>query len=152
MIATITKRFTFDAAHRLDRLPAEHKCHRMHGHTYEVVFEFTGPVDAYGFVMDYAEIDKMWEPLYALVDHRVLNGVPGLELPTTEIVAAWLYVAMSETMAPLALLGVFLSHVTLRESTSTSCTIGIGCLDDEERWDIKQSVARALGTPTENVQ
>jgi len=90
MMATVSKRFTFDAAHRLDRLPPDHKCHRMHGHTYEVDLVFTGEVDGNGFVIDYADIAALWAPLHERLDHHVLNEVPGLEIPSTEHVAAWI--------------------------------------------------------------
>ncbi|HWN72058.1 MAG TPA: 6-carboxytetrahydropterin synthase, partial [Haliangium sp.] len=77
MIATISKTFTFDAAHRLDRLPPEHKCHRMHGHTYRVELILSGHVADNGFLLDYADIAEMWAPLHELLDHRILNEVPG---------------------------------------------------------------------------
>jgi len=90
VIATISKTFTFDAAHRLDRLPPEHKCHRMHGHTYRVELILSGHVADNGFLLDYADIAEMWAPLHELLDHRILNEVPGLDVPTTENLAGWI--------------------------------------------------------------
>jgi len=121
MIATISKCFTFDAAHRLDRLPADHKCHRMHGHTYEVELVFRGPVDDMGFVLDYADIATAWAPLHDLLDHRVLNEVPGLETPTTEVLAAWIAVHIASSPTGSADFGALLEHVLVRESSTTWC-------------------------------
>lgn len=114
MNATIAKRFTFDAAHRLGNLPANHKCYRMHGHTYEVELVFTGSVDD-GFVLDYADIATMWAPLNELLDHRVLNDVPGLEVPSTEHLAAWICAHMVQVAAER------FSKVIVRESSTTWC-------------------------------
>lgn len=92
MLTTISKTFDFDAAHRLDRLPPEHKCHRLHGHTYRVEIRVRGePGRRLGMLIDYAELAAAWKPLHALLDHRCLNEVPGLEVPTTEVLAAWIY-------------------------------------------------------------
>ncbi len=61
----------------------------MHGHNYRVEITFTGPVDERGFIRDFFEIDALVLPLLKLVDHKVLNDVPGLENPTAELIAAW---------------------------------------------------------------
>lgn len=158
MIAIISKRFTFDAAHRLDTLPSDHKCFRLHGHTYEVEFTIAGPVDARGFVIDYAELERLWQPLHAVLDHHYLNDVPGLEAPSTENMAAWLWVAMNQALRDPAVLGypqhaalslpephgLALSEVVLWESSTTCCTMGHGCLEEREREEILISVQRAL--------
>ena len=90
MIATIAKSFTFDAAHRLFTCPPEHKCNRLHGHTYNVEVVLTGPVKPNGFVVDYDQIAKAFEAVPAKVDHQYLNDVAGLEVPSTEVLAAWI--------------------------------------------------------------
>lgn len=132
MIATIAKRFTFDAAHRLDRLPPDHKCHGMHGHTYEVELVFTGRVDENGFVMDYAEIAQMWQPLHQRIDHKVLNEVPGLEVPSTEHVAGWIFAHLTQWLRVRRGMGVpfevTLDRVLVRESSSTWCECKLGNL------------------------
>ena len=95
----ITKEFDFDAAHWLPEVPADHKCRRLHGHTYRVVVMCSGIVGPMsGMVVDYADIAKAWAPLHDLLDHRCLNGVPPgmgcpeqfpvLKNPTTENLAA----------------------------------------------------------------
>lgn len=117
MLTTISKTFDFDAAHRLDRLPAEHKCHRMHGHTYRVEIRLRGePGRRLGMLIDYAEIAKAWAPLHAQLDHQTLNDVPGLEVPTTEVLAEWLYERLVDRFSGLSLaIRVFESSTTYAE-------------------------------------
>ncbi len=128
MIATIAKRFTFDAAHRLDCLPPTHKCYGMHGHTYEVELVFTGEIDKNGFVMDYADIADLWQPLHAVLDHKVLNEVPGLGVPSTEHLAGWIFahlVQCKRGQRPLTSTPAqaMLTVVRVKESTSTWCSV-----------------------------
>lgn len=87
----ICKSFTFDAAHRLDKLPPDHKCHRLHGHTYKVEIVVQGPLDNLGMVANYDELSAVWKPLHDALDHRYLNEIPGLECPTTENLAAFIF-------------------------------------------------------------
>jgi len=92
----IWKRFRFEAAHRLPKTQPKHKCHNLHGHNFVVVLAFKGQVDADGWLIDFAEITAAWEPLKTLVDHRYLNDVSGLENPTSEVLAAWIWARMIE--------------------------------------------------------
>jgi 6-pyruvoyltetrahydropterin/6-carboxytetrahydropterin synthase len=87
---TISKTFDFDAAHHLPLVDPMHKCFRMHGHTYKVEIFCRGELDVRGMVCDYAEIAQAWQPVHDAIDHRVLNDVPGLENPTTEVLAPWI--------------------------------------------------------------
>lgn len=87
----ICKSFTFDAAHKLDRFPDGHPCARLHGHTYRVELIVVGPLDTTGIICDYADIAAAWAPIHEALDHRYLNEIPGLETPTTEIMANWIY-------------------------------------------------------------
>jgi 6-pyruvoyltetrahydropterin/6-carboxytetrahydropterin synthase len=88
---TIAKQFTFDAAHQLCDMPEGHKCRRLHGHTYVVEIQLRGEPDANGILVDYAEIAEAWAPLYAELDHRYLNDIPGLAKPTTEVLVWWIF-------------------------------------------------------------
>ncbi len=87
----ISRSFSFEAAHRLPNVPADHKCARLHGHSFRVTLTVTGPVDEQlGWVCDFAEIDAAWKPLHAILDHNYLNEVEGLENPTSEILARYI--------------------------------------------------------------
>jgi 6-pyruvoyltetrahydropterin/6-carboxytetrahydropterin synthase len=92
----IGRTYRFESAHRLPRLPVTHKCHHMHGHNYRAAIVVAGTLDERGFVKDFAEIDAEVMPLIATLDHKVLNDVPGLENPTAEVIAAWLFARISD--------------------------------------------------------
>ncbi len=111
---TIAKRFTFDAAHFLPCMPELHKCRGMHGHTYEVELQLSGTPDANGILVDYEDIAKEWERIHALIDHKVLNDVPGLRMPSTEVLVMWMFDQLEQ--APFCHL---LSKVRVAESSST---------------------------------
>lgn len=102
LTATIWHRFRFDAAHQLNRLPEGHKCKRLHGHSYVVELELRGPVDRRGFVADYDDLAIAWAPLHEDLDHYFLNEVPGLEVPSTEILATWMLCRLRAPDSPLA--------------------------------------------------
>jgi 6-pyruvoyltetrahydropterin/6-carboxytetrahydropterin synthase len=85
----IGRTYRFESAHFLPRLPDGHKCRNLHGHNYRMEVVLRGALDERGFVKDFAEIDAEIAPLLKIVDHRLLNDVPGLENPTAETIAAW---------------------------------------------------------------
>jgi 6-pyruvoyltetrahydropterin/6-carboxytetrahydropterin synthase len=86
------KEFTFEAAHHLPHVPEGHKCGRLHGHSYRVVVTVEGEVRAdTGWVMDFADVSSVMRPVLEELDHRYLNDVPGLENPTSEVLAMWLW-------------------------------------------------------------
>ncbi|GJE28070.1 6-carboxytetrahydropterin synthase QueD [Methylobacterium organophilum] len=88
----ITQAFTFEAAHRLPNVPETHRCHRMHGHSYRVELQLSGAVDARtGWVVDFFDVESAFAPLLARLDHHCLNEVEGLENPTAENIAAWIW-------------------------------------------------------------
>lgn len=91
----ISKRFTFEAAHALPQVPLEHKCARVHGHSYQVTVHVVGPINSRGWVVDFADINTLWEPLHDTLDHQLLNEVDGLENPTVERLAAWIWAALA---------------------------------------------------------
>jgi len=99
-LAAVTTRigrtYRFESAHHLPHLPEGHKCRNLHGHNYRVDVVVRGTLDGRGFVRDFAEIDAELAPLIKIVDHRLLNEVPGLENPTAEIIAAWFYERITE--------------------------------------------------------
>jgi 6-pyruvoyltetrahydropterin/6-carboxytetrahydropterin synthase len=88
----LIKTFTFDAAHRLTRVPAGHKCANLHGHTFRVEIHLAGPVDPeLGWVTDFADVKAICQPVIAQLDHNYLNDIQGLENPTGENIARWIW-------------------------------------------------------------
>ena len=115
MIATLSKSFRFEAAHRLPNAPPGHKCRQLHGHSYTVILQVTGPVDpATGWVIDFGQVWEVFEPIRARLDHCCLNDVPGLDNPTSEHIARWVW----DQVKPLLPL---LSAVTVQENPSNAC-------------------------------
>jgi 6-pyruvoyltetrahydropterin/6-carboxytetrahydropterin synthase len=111
--AEVIKTFRFEAAHSLPNAPAGHKCRNLHGHGYRLDVHVTGPVDGRsGWVIDFSEIARAVLPVIAELDHRLLNDVPGLDNPTAECIARYLF----ERIAP-ALPG--LSAITVWESETS---------------------------------
>lgn len=95
----IFKDFTFEAAHKLPRVPEGHKCGRLHGHSYKVRVYISGDVDDYsGWVIDFDEIKKAWKPLGDILDHNYLNDVKGLENPTCEVLAEFIFNFMNNSL------------------------------------------------------
>jgi 6-pyruvoyltetrahydropterin/6-carboxytetrahydropterin synthase len=88
----ITQAFTFEAAHRLPNVPETHRCHRMHGHSYRVELQLEGFVDLHsGFVVDFFHVEAAFGPLLQRLDHYCLNDIEGLENPTAENIAVWIW-------------------------------------------------------------
>jgi len=117
MRVELVKEFTFEAAHRLPRVPADHKCARMHGHSFRVEVAVEGEIDpAMGWLIDYADLTAVVDPLLKNeLDHRCLNDVPGLENPTSEIVCTWLWQRLKPVLPGL-------SRITLAETCTARCT------------------------------
>ncbi len=88
----LRKSFKVDAAHYLPNVPRSHKCRQLHGHCFTVEVAVAGEPDPkHGWVMDYGEITAAVQPLLEQLDHKVLNEVAGLENPTSENIAVWLW-------------------------------------------------------------
>jgi len=111
----IYKELSFEAAHRLPNVPPGHKCARLHGHSYRVEVHVEGPVGAQsGWVMDFADIQAACAPLLARLDHYFLNEVEGLDNPTAENLARWIWVRLHGALPGLC-------EVVVRET----CTSGV---------------------------
>lgn len=92
MRASLTKTIDFEAAHWLPSFPEDHKCRRLHGHSFRVEVVVEGEVDpAKGYLIDFGEIKAVLGPIEDRLDHRLLNEVEGLENPTAEMLAKWVY-------------------------------------------------------------
>jgi 6-pyruvoyltetrahydropterin/6-carboxytetrahydropterin synthase len=116
MSTTIFRAFTIEAAHRLPNVPVGHKCSRLHGHSFRIELHVTGAVDAHsGWVMDFAELKSLFQPTYDRLDHHYLNDIPGLENPTSENLARWIWTEMKPNV-PL------LSKVTIHETCTSGCS------------------------------
>ena len=111
----IFKEFSFEAAHRLPNVPADHKCARLHGHSFRVEVHVTGPVGSEtGWVMDFAEIKRAFQPLVAQLDHHYLNEIEGLENPTSEVLAQWIWDRLRAQLPGL-------SKILVRETCTSGC-------------------------------
>lgn len=111
----IFKEFTFEAAHRLPNLPAAHKCTRLHGHSFRVSVYVTGPVaEREGWVMDFGDLKQAFKPIYDTLDHNYLNDIPGLENPTSENLARWIWRELAPRLP-------MLSKLVIRETCTSGC-------------------------------
>jgi 6-pyruvoyl tetrahydropterin synthase/QueD family protein len=117
MLVELGKRYRFEAAHRLPHVPHDHKCFRLHGHSFEVEICVTGEVDpGTGWLVDFGQVTAVVEPiLKAELDHRTLNDVPGLENPTSEMLCLWLWRRLLPDLP-------MLSAVTVHETCAARCT------------------------------
>ena len=98
----IYREFRFQAAHRLPHVPPDHKCHRLHGHSYRVRVYIRGPVDKQmGWVCDFSRIKEAFEPLMKQLDHHCLNEIEGLENATSEVLAMWLWERLEQDLPGL---------------------------------------------------
>lgn len=112
----IWKEFGFEAAHRLPNVPEGHKCARLHGHSFRVAVHVEAPVrEPAGWVMDFGDLKALWKPLDEALDHRYLNEIPGLENPTSERLAVWIWDRLAPTLPSL-------SAIVVRETCTTGCT------------------------------
>lgn len=115
---TLSKRFPFEAAHHLPHHAG--KCQRVHGHSWALSVEVqamvlvtSGPET--GMVMDYGRITAAVRPLLdATLDHYDLNVSTGLESPTSETLARWIYERLAPTLPGL-------HAVTIEETCTSAC-------------------------------
>jgi 6-pyruvoyltetrahydropterin/6-carboxytetrahydropterin synthase len=111
----IFKEFTIEAAHRLPNVPAGHKCGRLHGHSFRIRVYASGEVgERTGWVVDFADIKAAFRPIEELLDHRYLNEIEGLDNPTSETLARWIWERLHMVLPCLSKVCVF-------ETCTTGC-------------------------------
>jgi 6-pyruvoyltetrahydropterin/6-carboxytetrahydropterin synthase len=114
-IVDLTKEFCFEAAHRLPRAPVDHKCFRLHGHSFRVQVTIRGQVNPQtGWLQDFGDLKAAFAPLVAELDHHYLNEISGLDNPTSENLARWIW----QRLAPRLPL---LSEVLIHETCTSRC-------------------------------
>ena len=111
----LRKTFQIEAAHRLPNVRTGHKCARLHGHSWRIEVAIEGPVgDQSGWVMDFADLKAAFQPIYDRIDHHYLNDIPGLENPTSERLALWIWTELKPRL-PL------LSELVIAETCTSRC-------------------------------
>jgi 6-pyruvoyltetrahydropterin/6-carboxytetrahydropterin synthase len=111
----IFKTFQIEAAHRLPSVPPGHKCARLHGHSFRIDVHVAGePGAESGWIMDFADIKTAFAPIFDALDHRYLNEVDGLDNPTSERVAMWIWQHLKPRLAAL-------SRIVVHETCTSGC-------------------------------
>ena len=112
----IFKEFQVEAAHRLPNVADDHKCARLHGHSFRIRVVVDGPVgDENGWVMDFADLKRAFDPLFRQLDHNYLNDIEGLENPTSENLARWIWARLKPAVPQLA-------RIDVRETCTAGCS------------------------------
>ncbi len=108
--------FHLESARRLPNLPEAHPCSRVHGHSFKVKVQVSGPLDEkLGWVLDFAEVEAAWAPIKAALDHRYINDVPGLDNPTSERLAVWIWDQLKPALPGL-------SKIIIQETAASGCS------------------------------
>ena len=111
----IYKDITFEAAHLLPNLPDDHKCRRLHGHSFKVRITLDGPIqENVGWVEDFSDIKKTFQPIYDQLDHLYLNDIEGLDNPTSENLAKWIWEKIVNKLENLI-------AIEVKETCSSGC-------------------------------
>lgn len=108
MQVLLAHEFRFEAAHRLLNVPEDHKCARLHGHSFRVEIAVRGGVNERdGWLVDYQQLADAWIPLHEALDHRYLNDVEGLGNPTSENLARYVWNRLAPALPGLCRVTVF---------------------------------------------
>ena len=111
----IYKEFMFESAHKLPNVEDGHKCGRLHGHSFKTTIYVSGPVgETTGWVVDYGDLKKAFLPIWDQLDHHYLNDIPGLENPTSEVMAKWIWDKLKPQLPQL-------SKILINETCTSGC-------------------------------
>jgi len=114
-LVEIFKEFGFESAHNLPHVPIGHKCSRLHGHSFRVTVHVEGLIDdRTGWVRDFADLACAMEPVLDCLDHHYLNEIDGLDNPTSEVLARWIWDRVQPSLPDL-------SQVVVRETCTSGC-------------------------------
>ena len=107
--------FQVEAAHFLPNVPEGHKCRRLHGHSFRIEVHVEGPVGAdSGWVMDFADLKRAFQPVFERLDHYCLNDIEGLENPTSENLARWIWAQLAPGLPGL-------DRIVVQETCTAGC-------------------------------
>ena len=88
----LTKGFGFEAAHTLKGTTLGAGSEEIDGHSFRAEVVVRGKPDpATGMMVDLGKLEQNLADIRKLLDHKLLNNVPGLELPTLEHLAAFIW-------------------------------------------------------------
>ena len=114
--AHIWRRYRFEAAHQLPNVAKDHPCGRMHGHGFEVILhanqDLDGVQEQADMGVDFARMDQLWQPLFKQLDYSCLNDIAGLENPTSEVLANWIWQRLRPKFSQLSWVTVYETHTS----------------------------------------
>ncbi len=111
----IFKVFTLEAAHRLPNVPPGHKCARLHGHSFRIEVRVSGEPGAdTGWIMDFGDLKAAFQPIYDQLDHHYLNEIEGLQNPTSERLAIWVWERLKPVLPTLC-------EIVIHETCTSGC-------------------------------
>jgi len=112
--AHVWRKFRFEAAHQLPNVPAGHQCGRMHGHSFEVILHAAQDIGKSDMACDFDSLIENWQMVHKQLDHACLNEIDGLENPTSEVIAAWIWSRLKPELPEL-------SWVSIYETVTAGC-------------------------------
>lgn len=107
-------RFSFEAAHWLPQVGPHHPCGRRHGHHFEVILHVGEALASNEQALACDQLAQHWQPVRDALDYACLNDIPGLENPTSERLAEWLWRRLKPLIPTL-------SRISVHETTTAGC-------------------------------